>query len=354
MLPSHSRPIGRSTRYLPAHSRCLRAPVTLCAHGDPEANTSPQGHRIPRDGRGCSTSANLAMLTSAAEIENLQAHVWLLHRQGIVEFGGRVYLPQDATYEYGQRGVYVGQNRIRDALALFGPQGLATGQLNNYMMLQPIIDVAPTIGPPRRGGAATFSCWCDGKAYWGEGTYENEYARDRGVWKISKLHFYVTMLATTTRVGLPATSPWRVQRRVTARPPADGGLSVAAGRVSTRLSLPTSGIRRDAGTPSDRQILDAAVVPDRRRLEPTADAGRCQKLADESAVERVQRAYGYYVDKAMWPDVADLFCEAGSLEIGGRGVSRKEACVGISRESDLGRWARNLARSSIINSFRVS
>jgi hypothetical protein len=38
------------------------------------------------------------------------------------------------------------------------------------------------------------------------------------------------------------------------------------------------------------------------------------------AVSNLQRSYGYYVDKARWDDVADLFTKDCSLEINGRGV----------------------------------
>ena len=36
---------------------------------------------------------------------------------------------------------------------------------------------------------------------------------------------------------------------------------------------------------------------------------RIELLQDHDAIEKVQRAYGYYVDKAEWPDVADLYQE---------------------------------------------
>ena len=44
------------------------------------------------------------------------------------------------------------------------------------------------------------------------------------------------------------------------------------------------------------------------------------RLEDERAIENLQRAYGFYIDKAHWKDAADLFAEKGTLEIGGRGV----------------------------------
>lgn len=47
---------------------------------------------------------------------------------------------------------------------------------------------------------------------------------------------------------------------------------------------------------------------------------RIERLEDMNAVEKLQRTYGYFVDKAMWTEVSDLFADDGTLEIGGRGV----------------------------------
>ena len=43
-------------------------------------------------------------------------------------------------------------------------------------------------------------------------------------------------------------------------------------------------------------------------------------LEDANAIERLQHAYGYYVDKALWDEVANLFADDGTLEIGLDGV----------------------------------
>ena len=47
---------------------------------------------------------------------------------------------------------------------------------------------------------------------------------------------------------------------------------------------------------------------------------RAQRLSDEIEVTNLQHAYGYYVDRKMWDDVADLFATDGTMEIGLQGV----------------------------------
>jgi hypothetical protein len=43
-------------------------------------------------------------------------------------------------------------------------------------------------------------------------------------------------------------------------------------------------------------------------------------IQDANDIKRLQRAYGYYVDEALWDEVADLFSEDGSVEYGLDGV----------------------------------
>ena len=47
---------------------------------------------------------------------------------------------------------------------------------------------------------------------------------------------------------------------------------------------------------------------------------RITRLEDANQVERVQRTYGYFVDKAQWTKLSELFSKDATLEIGGRGV----------------------------------
>ncbi|MEO6042012.1 MAG: nuclear transport factor 2 family protein [Croceibacterium sp.] len=127
-------------------------------------------------------------------IENLQATFGYYFDKGLWDDAADLFAA-DASFEYGQRGVYVGQPHIRRALLLFGPAGLAPGYLNNHMQLQSVISVAP-------GGQTATARWQGmvmlaqpgANGVWGVGVYENAYVKERGVWKIGKLHFYVTAL----------------------------------------------------------------------------------------------------------------------------------------------------------------
>ncbi len=44
------------------------------------------------------------------------------------------------------------------------------------------------------------------------------------------------------------------------------------------------------------------------------------RLEDEKAIEKLQRIYGFYTDKQLWSQAADLFAANGTIEVGGHGV----------------------------------
>ena len=47
---------------------------------------------------------------------------------------------------------------------------------------------------------------------------------------------------------------------------------------------------------------------------------RVEKLEGARAVKNLQRAFGYYVDRGLWGEAADLFVDDGTIEIGLDGV----------------------------------
>ena len=47
---------------------------------------------------------------------------------------------------------------------------------------------------------------------------------------------------------------------------------------------------------------------------------RAGRVADYDELKNLQQIYGFYVDKALWDEVVDLFADDGSLELGFNGV----------------------------------
>ncbi|MDG2175678.1 MAG: nuclear transport factor 2 family protein [Gammaproteobacteria bacterium] len=104
---------------------------------------------------------------------------------------------EDATVEYARDGLYRGKNRIRDYLYVLGggQQGLNEGQLNEHYQLMPVITLAEDgLSAKGRWRAIILNGDFGEVAMWGEGPYENEYVKQEGVWKISKVRWYQTIL----------------------------------------------------------------------------------------------------------------------------------------------------------------
>ena len=70
---------------------------------------------------------------------------------------------------------------------------------------------------------------------------------------------------------------------------------------------------------------------------------RLQRLEDIQAIERLQRAYGYYVDKNLWDQVVDLFADKSSVELDQRGIF-------LNKEGVRRMFLENRGRSAILRS----
>ncbi|MEY4640030.1 MAG: hypothetical protein RLZZ227_24 [Pseudomonadota bacterium] len=137
----------------------------------------------------------LSRARSVRALENLQAMYGYYIDKGQWQQAADLF-SDEGTYEFGQSGVYKGRASIADGLSLMGPQGLETGLLNNFVMVQPIIHVdADNRSAKARWRSdvmLTRGIGAAKKGQWGGGIYENEYVNDNGTWKFSKLHYHVT------------------------------------------------------------------------------------------------------------------------------------------------------------------
>ena len=126
-------------------------------------------------------------------IENLQAAwgYYIEHRQ---YDRAAALFSEDASFEYGQRGVYRGRERAKDAMRLvFGEAG--PHRLNINMQLQPFVTVAPDKQTAQARWRSVQQIETeDGTGRWGAGVYENTYRKVDGKWTISSIHYFVTFL----------------------------------------------------------------------------------------------------------------------------------------------------------------
>jgi ketosteroid isomerase-like protein len=226
----------------------------------------------------------------------------------------------DVVAEYGNSGVYRGKDHVRALLygIGYGKSGLRVGQLRDHIQLQPIIDVAPD-GQSARGRwkALVLLGQYGDYARWQTGPYENEYRKDGGRWRISRIHWYETFT-------VPYEGAWTVamaQSNVADRkfPPPDGPPSFKADPWPA-VTLPPYHYPNPA-TVRPAPVVVSAAGSRGEAGERLAEARRLAGLVnDEHQIEVLQRTYGYLVDKNLWTQIADLFTEDGTLEIGGRGV----------------------------------
>jgi hypothetical protein len=75
-------------------------------------------------------------------------------------------------------------------------------------------------------------------------------------------------------------------------------------------------------TPEDGGASTTTDAAELARLRTTVDAleRRKTRLEDERQVKRLQHAFGYYIDRGLWDEAAELFADDGTIEIGLDGV----------------------------------
>jgi hypothetical protein len=235
-----------------------------------------------------------------------------------------------ATLEIGLDGVFRGQDRIRQYFRAVGGGhvGLAPGQVNQYLQLMPVINLAPDAEHAKGTWRALILAGRPEQgAWWGEGPYENEYVKEDGVWKISALHWYQTLMTPYGQGG------WARNRDANGAHYIPASLKPDAPptqqyKVWPGVYVPHFHFRNQAPslrTDGARGSIDPAgapahLSPGQLRLQLAALTQEVQRLEDQNAIEKLQRTYGYYIDKGLWHQAADLFAADGELDIAGRGA----------------------------------
>jgi hypothetical protein len=290
----------------------------------------------PTPGDGAALAQRIDELEArVARAEAIRAIKRLQHAYGhYVEFG----LWQDFADLFGDAAVAhylpggLGREAIRE---LFleqvgqGQLGLANGRLYPHFVLQPVVTIA-------RDGKSAHGRWhlltllggYGGNASWVGSLYDNDYVLEDGVWKIAELRTY-------TQFSGAYASGWTNPRPPDAAPAPDAPCEnylisdcsipfrYDAAQAGAPLGVPVGGV------PVGGASVGGSAVSDLDQLGGRV-AGldrRVARLVDESEVINLQHAYGYYVDRKLWDDVADLFAPDGTMELGLQGVYRGQASI---------------------------
>jgi hypothetical protein len=179
-----------------------------------------------------------------------------------------------------------------------GTHGLKPGGLHTQMVLRPLINVSAD-GQSAKGRWWEFSMTGQHgvKAEWAAGIFENEYVRERGVWKISRMR-YNPMFAGPYATG------WR-------------------NVDEDQKIVPYHFTPNETGIPVPDLPASAMPAVDPKMQPATALAALEQRISvmnEEDKVRNLQNAYGYYMDRKMWDDVTDLFTADGALSVANVGV----------------------------------
>ena len=225
----------------------------------------------------------------------------------------------DGRIEIAGQGVWVGRSHVRSLLAALN---LLDGV--HRLQMQPVIDLTPLLGFARgrelamTGGYATPGAWR-------AGIFEDLFVEQRGVWKIRSLRYYADFVADYDKgwgkdAG-PAPGPlW-------GRPdhPSEPWSRYPKAHIALlHFTNPVTGAPPHYPpelAPESNLLLPSGAGPPLPAAPSLDEAERriaLVKARDE--LENLEDAYGYYLDKSQWADLAALFAPGGSLELGARGV----------------------------------
>jgi acetyl esterase/lipase len=301
---------------------------------------SPAGKRVDAERRAADLARRAQNLEDEQAIENLQkVYGYYLDRRMWDEVADM--FADNGTIEMGLRGVYVGRARVRQFLSLLGPAGIKDGELFDHVQLQPVVDVADDGRTAKsRSRELNMIGVVDGQGTWSEGIYENTWVKENGVWKLKDLRYFPTFIsdydqgwgkdaqpAPTPSTELPPdrppTSTYAIYPKAHIPPfHYDNPVTGLAPRYPEARGRPSA-----AAVAAIRADVDAGKSA-RAQRQQTKDVEalvaeterRIGRVKDFHEIDNLVSGYGYYLDKNLWTDLANLFSEGGTIELAQRGV----------------------------------
>ena len=192
------------------------------------------------------------------------------------------FFTDDAVANY-PAGTFIGHDSIRQHLFMnvggkkMGEIGLGDNRLYNHMNIQPVVHLDPG-GQTAKGRWRAFATFgsLGGGATWAEGVYEMQYAKVKGVWKISRLDYY-------SGFGAPYATGWVAPQgaagssRCARRRGAHGALLLLARGASSRIRPIASGTWRAMAFRPRASRRSTTRIPARRPAARRGTHRRCSR-----------------------------------------------------------------------------
>jgi acetyl esterase/lipase len=314
--------------------------VTDAGHVWTTVTLPPASGRRPAErDRAADLAARAQRLADEQEVENLQKIYGYYYDRRMWDEVADLFA-DDGTIEMDQRGIYVGKARVREFLNLLGPVGLKDGELNDHVQLQVVVHVAPDGRSAKaRSRELNMTGVFESHGEWSEGIYENTFVKDNGVWKIKDLRYFPTFISDYDKgwAGDAKPAPTASTELPPDRPPTSAYAIYPKAHIPPlHYDNPASGEEprypEARGRPSEAAIAavraPVAVPRAARGRQPqseldqlVAEAERqVARAKDFHEIDNLTSAYGYYLDKNLWNDLADLFAAHGSIELAQRGA----------------------------------
>ena len=241
-------------------------------------------------------TARLEDLTAIRQIKHLQAHWGHLQLRGQWQAMADL-LTDDAVmaFQHGElngRGEILADLREQEGM---GSDGLLPGLLNLHLWISPVITLAAD-GQSATGRWQELALTGNAgqSADWTGGTWVIQYVKQGADWRIAHMRYYLQFEG-------PYAEGWRHDATALERAPYHFTPQQAAQVLPQR--------RASAPLPPGQIAAEASLL---------YEHGRAQNLAN---------AFGYYLDRGLYDDVADLFYADARVVVQGQGTWLGQAGV---------------------------
>jgi hypothetical protein len=256
----------------------------------------PAAGQAPRTNEtGASLAQRIARLNDEDAVRNVQnAYGYYVDRRmwsDVVDL-----FEEDSAVEITGTAAYRGKAGVRQAMQRMGPQGLASGDLNERPIFDLIVEVLPggTEAIARGIELGLLSGPAHPRGAWEFSVFRNRFIKQGGVWKLKELRL-------TPLIRADYAEGWGNGGDLAKRSPAiPAFLGEQPQGLTFAKPTPLTG-----SAPSPRPAKRADLADLRRQL---------MRSAAFEGVENVSSAYGFYIDDFQWPQMAAIFAEKGNKQ----------------------------------------